>query len=203
MKESLAPFGSIMHEMQKERGCVILYLCSNWALDDDGMHQKFQNTDKTVEALKTNMSNWFEAGQIDENQFDKIKNVLSEIDKLSTQRELVLAREISATDSISVYSHKVIGPIIDLMVEMALSDPDHDSSRVSAFSNFLYLKERIGRERALGARGLVLGAFSNEEFIENYKFLVSEQEGYKETFFALATDKQKACYDPAYGRSIG
>ena len=195
MKESLAPLGRIMHEMQKERGCVILYLCSNWALNEEGIKEKFLETDNTVKELKTNLSNWFEAGQIAEDQFDKFKNILTEIDKLSVQRDLVIAREISATDSISIYSHKVVGPIIDLMVEMALSDPGHESSHVSAFSNFLYLKERIGRERALGARGLVLDAFSNEEFMENYKFLISEQEGYKETFFALATDDQKACYE--------
>lgn len=184
-----------MHEMQKERGCVILYLCSNWALDKDGMRQKFLESNYAVEELTSMLPQWVKDGLLDEKLLEKITGVLDEVKSLTTQRDLVIAKEISATDSISVYSHKIIGPIIDVMIEVALADPDHESAHVSAFSNFLNLKERIGRERALGTRGLVLDAFSNEEFIENYRFLVSEQDGYKETFLALANDDQKKCYD--------
>lgn len=195
MKESLVPLGRIMHEMQKERGCVILFLCSNWALDEEGMRQKFLESDDAVEELLAKIPVWEEEGRINKSMLTKISGVLVDVKSLSTQRDLVLSKEISATDSISVYSHKIIGPIIDLMIEVALNDPDHDSSHVSAFSNFLYLKERIGRERALGTRGLVFDAFSNDEFVENYRFLIAEQDSYKETFMALATEDQRKCYE--------
>jgi CRP-like cAMP-binding protein len=195
MKDALIPLGRIMHEMQRERGSVILYLCSNWALDEEGIRQKFLETDNSVEALKETLPTWVDKGLINEKMDDKISTLLKAVEILSSQRELVIAKDISATNSVSIYSHKIIGPIIDLMIEIALSDSSHDFAHVSAFSNFLNLKERIGRERALGARGLVLDAFSNDEFIENYRFLVSEQDGYKDTFLALATDDQKECYD--------
>lgn len=195
MKQTLVPLGRIMHEMQKERGCVILYLCSNWALDEDGIRQKFLESNYAVEELTSMLPQWTKEGLLDEKMHEKIIGVLDQFKNITTQRDLILAKEISATDSITVYSHKIIGPIIDVMIEVALADPDHESSHVSAFSNFLYLKERIGRERALGTRGLVLDAFSNDEFIENYRFLISEQDSYKDTFLALATDDQKKCYD--------
>ncbi|MBT6035463.1 MAG: cyclic nucleotide-binding domain-containing protein [Kordiimonadaceae bacterium] len=194
MKESLIPLGRIMHEMQKERGCVILHLSSNLALDEEGIRQKFLESNYTVEELTAKLPQWKKEGKLEDGMDKKIANVLDEIKKISTQRDLVLTKEISATDSISVYSHKIIGPIIDLMIEVALNDPDHDSTHVSAYSNFLNLKERIGRERALGIRGLVTNSFSNEEFINNYSFLISEQDSYMDTFMALATPSQKACY---------
>lgn len=184
-----------MHEMQKERGCVILFLCSNWALNEEGMRQKFLESNYAVEELMAKMPIWEEEGRINKGMLSNISDVLVEVKSLTTQRDLVLSKEISATDSISIYSHKIIGPIIDLMIEVALNDPDHDSANVSAFSNFLYLKERIGRERALGARGLVFDAFSNDEFIENYQFLIAEQDSYQETFMAVANKDQKKCYD--------
>ena len=195
MRESLASLGRIVHEVQKERGCVILFLCRNWAMDNDDMCQKFLETDYAVEEFAANIPEWRKDSQFDADICDKFSNLLSEIGKLSIQRDLISNKEISETDSISVYSHKIIGPIIDLMIEVALRDPRHNSAYVSTFSNFLYLKERIGRERALGARGLVSDAFSNDEFIENYRFLIAEQDSYKDTFMALATEAQRVCYD--------
>ncbi|MBT6032451.1 MAG: cyclic nucleotide-binding domain-containing protein [Kordiimonadaceae bacterium] len=195
MKESLVPLGRIMHEMQKERGCVILFLCSNWALDNKELSQQFSQTNLSVEALAKLVPEWIKDGRFEKSTIKKLTDLLEEVKNLSVQRELALSREISAMDSISAYSHKIIGPVIDLMVEIALNDPDHDSAHVSAFSSFLYLKERIGRERALGARGLVLDSFKNDEFIENFRFLISEQDSYKDTFMALANTDQKECYD--------
>lgn len=184
-----------MHEMQKERGSVILFLCSDRAPIEEGLQQRFLESDYSVEELKSKLPEWIEKGLLSESQFEKITDVIDGLKKLNAQRDLVLAKELNATDSIALYSHQIIGPIINVMVEIALSDPENDSSRVSAFANFLNLKERIGRERALGTRGLILDSFNNEEFIENYRFLLSEQDAYKDTFLALATDEQKACYE--------
>ncbi|MBL4602220.1 MAG: nitrate- and nitrite sensing domain-containing protein [Emcibacteraceae bacterium] len=195
MKQSLISLGRIVHEMQKERGCVILYLCSSWSSDGSGIKQKFLESDYAVEELSSKLPDWVKEGKLDEGQHKKLINMLDAVKNLTTQRDLVLNKEISVIDSISLYSHKIIGPIINVMVEAALSDPNHDSSHVSAFSNFLYLKERIGRERAVGTRGLVFDAFRNQEFIENYRLLIAEQESYKDTFMALATDAQRKCYE--------
>lgn len=195
MKRTLVLLGRIMHEMQKERGSVILFLCNDRAPIEEEIRQRFLESDYSVEELKSNLPEWMEKGLLNESQFEKVTDVIDDLKKLNAQRDLVLAKELSATDSIAIYSHQIIGPIISVMIEIALSDPDNDPSRVSAFSNFLNLKERIGRERALGIRGLILDSFNNNEFIENYRFLLSEQEAYKDTFLALATDEQKACYE--------
>ena len=140
--------------MQKERGSVILYLCSDRASVNESLRQHFLESDYSVEELKSKLPEWLEKGLIEEDAFGKISEVLDGPNILTSQRDLVLAKELSTTDAISIYGHRVIGPIINLMLEIALSDPENDSSSVSAFSNFLNLKERIGRERALGTRGL-------------------------------------------------
>ncbi len=195
MKNALVSLGRLMHEIQKERSCVILYLCSDWVLDKDGLNQKFLETSEAAEDLSSKLSEWIKEDCFEQTSLKKFKILSAEITNLSSQRDLILDKAINVTDTISLYSHKIIGPIIDIMIEIALNDPAHNSARVSAFSNFIHLKERIGRERALGARGLVLDAFNNDEFVENYRFLISEQQGYKDTFMALATEDQKACYE--------
>jgi len=195
MKEALVPLGRIMHEMQKERGSVFLFLCRNSVNDDSGLRQRFLESDYSVEEIKAQLPAWMEDSNVDIGIIKKITLLLNVLSNLNIQRDLVLARETSATQSITIYSHKIIGPVIDVMNEIALNNPCYDWAKVSAYSNFLNLKERIGRERVLGARGLSQDVFSNDEFIENYRFLISEQDGYKDTFMALATDDQQECYD--------
>ncbi|MDG1438476.1 MAG: nitrate- and nitrite sensing domain-containing protein [Emcibacteraceae bacterium] len=195
MKEALVSLGRIMHEMQKERGRVFLFLCRNSVNEESDLRQRFLESDYSVEEIKAQLPAWMEDSNVDGGIIKKITALLEVLKSLSPQRDLVLTREISATNSITTYSHKIIGPIVDVMIDIALSDPRYDWAKVSAFSNFLNLKERIGRERVLGARGLLHNVFNNDEFIENYRFLISEQTGYKDTFMALATDDQKECYD--------
>lgn len=195
MKRTLVLLGRIMHEMQKERGSVILFLCNDQSSIEEVLRQRFLESDYSIEELESNLPEWVEKSLLSDSQIEKVTDVIDGLKKLSVQRDLVLAKELSSTDSIALYSHQIIGPIISVMIEIALSDPENDSSRVSAFANFLNLKERIGRERALGTRGIILETFNNNEFIENYRFLLSEQDAYKDTFLALATDEQKACYE--------
>lgn len=195
MMKTLISLGQMMHEMQKERSCVILYICSDKALDKEGLDQKFTQTDDAIKRFISRRSTWSDINIFSQNILNKFNLLIEEIKLLSAYRDLILKKEIESIDSISFYSHKIIGPIIDLMIENALNDKKNNSDNVSAFSNFLYLKERIGRERALCTRGLALQSFGNDEFIDNYRFLIAEQQGYKETFMAMANTEQKACYD--------
>lgn len=68
---------------------------------------------------------------------------------------------------------------------------DSNPTSVSAYNAFLHWKERIGLERAIGARGFIGYIFHNKEFVERISFLLSEQQSYKNIYFALANDRQK------------
>lgn len=199
MKELLIPLGKIAHEMQKERGRVILYLCGYSAYDEKEMRARFQQTDQTVNEFNSIYTNWVDDNRLSENTKNRIGNLTANIDALNDRRDLILIKELNVTDSITSYSHKVIGPIIDVMVEIALNNPEYASNHVSAFSNFLNFKERIERERYIGARGLIMNTIDNVEFVENFRFLISEQDSYKDTFLQLATPAQKEIYENHMG----
>ncbi len=195
MKSAIRALGRVLHEFQKERGCVILFLCSGGTLHKDKITQRFLESDYAVEELISMLPDWEIKEVLSTTHIDKIITLLDNVAKVTSQRERIIDQSIEVSDAVIQYCHKIIGPIIDAMVDLALSDPNNSSSNVSAFANFLHLKERIGRERVLGARGLVSETFNSPEFLENYRFLISEQKTYHDTFFALATDRQKACYN--------
>lgn len=194
MKKALASLGRVLHAFQKERGSIILFLSSQGKFYNDKVGQRFLDTDYGIEELMSQFPKWESAQIIDTDKSKKLDILFCNFTKITKKRQLILDQNINVTEAVGIYSHKIIGPIIDIMVDIALSHPDNNSAYVSAYANFLHLKERIGRERTLGARGLVLNAFKNPEFIENYQFLISEQTSYHETFLSLATDAQKACY---------
>lgn len=195
MKMVLASLGGVLHAFQKERGSVILFLASDGKYYSDKVNQRFLDTDYAIEELNSKTPEWERNSLIDVATNTKITELFENIKNLTQKRQSVLRMDMRLTEAVSIYSHKIIGSIIDIIVEFALCDPKNVPSQVSTYANFLHLKERIGRERVLGARGLVQGAFSNPEFLENYQFLISEQNSYHDTFLALATEKQQECYD--------
>lgn len=195
MKSAIHSLGRVLHEIQKERGCVILFLCSSGMLYREKITQRFLESDYAVEELISHIPEWEKDGVLSNSHIEKIIFLLDNVAKVTSQRERITDQTIEVSDAVIEYCHKIIGPIIDVMIDLALSDPKNSSTNVSAFANFLHLKERIGRERVLGARGLVSDTISNPDFLENYRFLISEQKSYHNTFFALANDNQKACYD--------
>jgi len=194
MKDTLISLGRLMHEMQKERSFALLYLCSDGTLYADRIGQKFLESDYAIEVLTSIIPEKKTSGSFEHGIAEKLSQLFQGIETACQQRALILEQKMSAAESVTLYSHEIIGPIINVMIDIALTDPNNNSAYVSAFANFIHLKERIGRERALGIRGLIRDAFRNTEFIENYRFLVSEQASYKNTFLALANDDQKACY---------
>lgn len=194
MKKALASLGRVLHAFQKERGSIILFLSSRGEFYSNKVSQRFLDTDYATEELMSQFPEWEKAKIIDADKSEKLDALFTNFTKITQKRQLILDQDINVTEAIGIYSHKIIGPIIDIMMDIALTHPDNNSVYVSAYANFLHLKERIGRERALGARGLIQNAFKNTEFIENYQFLISEQTSYHDTFLSLAADNQKACY---------
>lgn len=195
MKSAISSLGRVLHEIQKERGGAILFLCSGGTLYKEKVTQRFLESDYAVEELISHIPEWEKDGVLSTDRIEKIFLLLDNIAKVTSHRERITDQTIDVSDAVIEYCHKIIGPIIDVMIDLALSDPGNCSRNVSAFANFLHLKERIGRERVLGARGLVSNTFSSPDFLENYQFLISEQKSYHDTFFALANSQQKACYD--------
>ncbi len=195
MNNKLLYLGNALHEMQVERGCAVLFVSSKGKLFEEELRDSFEKTHVAIEQIRDELKSWHKNHSYDDEFLNKIDIVLNNAETVKARRKRILNLEFNSTEIINGYSHHVISTLIDLMVLMALLDKDNDPAKVSAFSFFLQLKEKFGRERALGARGLATKSFDNREFIDRFRFLISEQDSFKRTFFAIADDRQKRIYE--------
>lgn len=195
MNETLFFLGNALHEMQAERGCAVLYVSSIGKIFKNELLESFNKTHAAFDKIRLELKGWRESHVFDSEFLDRIRIVLDNSETVKSRRKKILNLEFNSTEIISGYSHQVISPLIDIMVLAALSNKKNDPSKVSAYSYFLQYKEEIGRERALGARGLVTKSFNDQEFLDRFRFLLSEQDSFRRTFFAMASARQRRIYD--------
>lgn len=195
MNITLHYLGNALHEMQTERGCAVLYVSSKGSLFKQELLDVFERSHETFEQIRNGLKEWRKNRDFDDDFLHKMEVVLDNSKTVKSRRQRILNLEFNPTEIISGYSHQVISPLIDLIVLVALLNKNNDPAKISAYSYFLQLKEKFGRERALGARGLVTKSFDNREFLDRFRFLISEQDSFKRTFFAMADDKQKKIYE--------
>ena len=191
MKEALYTLGNVVHALQKERGCISMFLCSEGHLFAKRMNDQFAVCDSALLALTEGMERWDKSGNLNSAQIKKLKILIDVMEELPDLRERVCSQDISVSQIIDHYAHKLIGPLLQAMVEIALYIEDHDPTFVSAYNAFLQWKERIGLERAISVRGFVRHSFRNVEFLDRILFLLSEQGSYRSTYMALASEEQK------------
>ncbi len=194
MNDTLLYLGKALHKMQAERGSSVLFVSSNGKLHEKELREAFKDSHDAFEDIRIKLKEWQEEHFFDDDFLNKMEIILNNTETVKSRREKIINLEFNSTEIINGYSHNVISPLMDLMVMVALFDKNNDSTKVSAYSYFLQLKEKFGRERALGARGLANGSFSNKEFIDRFRFLISEQESFERTFLAMANDQQKKVY---------
>lgn len=191
MKETLYTLGDVVHTLQRERGCASIFLYSEGKLFRERMDAQFLGSDKAIQTLQEGVGRWEASKALKAESLQKLNQLLKLCFGLPEWRHQIEARTVSISDCISRYSHQLIGPMLQLMVEIALAMEKSNPTYVSAFNAFLHWKERIGLERAIGARGFVGYSFHNKEFVERVSFLLSEQDNYKNTYFALANEEQE------------
>lgn len=191
MKEALYILGNTVHHLQRERGCAAIFLGSEGLLFCDRMEAQFLETDQEIKALHEAWGRWQKENSLKPAQQKRLSHVLEQWAGLSGKRAEIKGCKATPSLSIDYYSHQLIGPLVQTMVEIALYAEGNDPARVSAYNAFLQFKERVGLERAIGVRGFIGYSFHNEEFRERLLFLLSEQENHHNMFSALADEAQK------------
>jgi len=203
MNEALHYFGDALHEIQAERGCAVLFVSSKGKLFKKELLNVFEQSQAAFEEIRQQLKAWRDDSSFDDELLHKIKNILENSLVVKSRQSQILNLEFNATEIIGGYSHDIISPLMEIMVLVALLNKNNDPAKVSAYSFFLQLKEKFGRERALGARGLMTQSFDNREFLDRFRFLLAEQDSFKRSFFSMADDKQKKIYDSImHGNSI-
>jgi CRP-like cAMP-binding protein len=179
-----APLGNLcdfIHEAQKERGLVSLYLRSKGKDASDDLESQFAIVDKQIKPLAA----------LPRKQSTKIEPFLSALHYLPAKRKYVIARMIEPSEALTFYSRDIIAPAIEIVQELAIFDETNDPAKVSAFIHFLQWKERVGLERALGMQLVDLDWSNTTDFKGRLEYIVSEQQAYERMFMALADERGK------------
>jgi len=167
-----------IHEAQKERGSVSLYLRSKNADYSEAMESQFA----IVDGASKNLS------KLPKKQSSRIEPFLNALHYLPAKRKYIIARMLEPTEALSFYTRDIVAPAIEIVQELAVLDPNNNPAKISAFVNFLHWKERVGLERALGTQLVNLDWSDTTNFKNRLEYIVSEQQAYERMFLALADE---------------
>lgn len=187
----LVHVGSVLHELQKERGLSSVYLSGNGAK----INQLNSQQGKTDGAINT-FQHFLEG--LDKSEFSaqfprRLSTVVASLNTRQNLRKKILAQSISSNVSLNDYSAinvtllKAIEPLVNFgnnsqMIQLR-----------SAYLHFIQGKERTGIERAL-----LTGTFSRDEFVDGafirFNRLLAEQATFFTNFNAQATDEMQLVY---------
>lgn len=179
MTSVLYDFCDFIHEAQKERGSVSLYLRSHGQQFSEELESQFAVVDTRLKPLNT----------LPKQQNAKLEPFLHAAHYLAAKRKYIIARMIEAPEAISFYSREIIAPAIDITQELAVFDADNQPAKVAALMHFLQWKERVGLERALGTQLLTMDWKESPELRERLQYIISEQQAYERMFMMLADSK--------------
>ncbi len=191
MRDALNSLGDVVHNLQRERGCCSMLICSEGKIFAERTKQQFLKTNASLNKLNDDWLSWSEQGALKPHILKNIKSILDKRESLESQREKLFNKKVSASHSIEQYSHQFICPLLQYSIEIALKMEKANPTYVSSFNAFLQWKERIGLERAIGVRGFMGYIFHNSEFIDRLLFLLGEQTNYQNTFMALVNPHQR------------
>lgn len=178
MTNELGNLCDFIHEAQKERGLVSLYLRSKNVNHSETMESQFVAVDGISKLLS----------KLPKKQSSRIEPFLNAIHYLPAKRKYVIARLLDPTEALSFYTRDIVAPAIEIVQELSVLDPSNNPAKVSAFINFLYWKERVGLERALGTQLVSLDWSETPDFKNRLEYIVSEQQAYERMFLALADE---------------
>jgi CRP-like cAMP-binding protein len=167
-----------IHEAQKERGLVSLYLRSKDGEFSEDMEAQFAIVDECSTTLIS----------LPKKQSSRIEPFLNALNYLPAKRKYVIARMILASDALAFYTRDIISPAIEISQELAVLDTTNNPAKISAFINFLYWKERVGLERALGTQLIKIDWANASDFKGRIEYIISEQQAYERMFLALADE---------------
>ena len=182
--------GDMLHALQRERGVASLYLDSKGELFSKELEENFKITDAIIKNYSDEIAKQIEKQSLPSFISFRQQNLLSHLLKLNDLRQKIKTNELRYTLVINEYTFGFNLPLIEGMVELAHKTEGHQSQLVSAYSNFLHWKERLGLERALGSRGFYANAFRNSEFCDRMIALLAEQNSHFKTFVTLASPQQ-------------
>lgn len=200
-QELLHLLGDLVHQVQRERGSASLYIDSLGRIFSNRYKKQTEVVDAAFEALQAFSTRVDVRDALPVNFEARLKILIQKYQELPELRDNIHLMSTRYTQALNTYTFGYTTPTIDAMIELAQRASGHNSALVSAYSNFVQWKEKVGMERALGARGFYTFSFRNQEFCDRFVALIAEQKNYLETFKALASPSQIAITQGAIDNS--
>jgi len=191
--------GTVVHELQRERGQSAGFIASSGANFADALPQQRQATDiayREVEDMLANMSDVIEeafSGYVDTLYEDEAR--------VFAMRDRVDAGTASVSDMAGVYTSSIHHLIVALEHIEEFAHSGLMAERMEAYIAIVEAKEAAGLERAMGATG-----FSSGEFSENVYARMLTLQGAQMTEFTifqrLASESMLSQFDTAMSDAV-
>lgn len=184
--------GTLVHELQKERGMTASFLGSKGVNYSKELPLQRNETDKKQNDLK-NALQVFDANQYGASLKNSVDEALRDVAEIDAKRSAVTALSIPMRDGAGYYT-KTIAKLLDIPNRTAtLSSNGQIARMASAYTALMLAKEYTGQERAI----LTMAFSADKITAEAYaKFLAGSnaQDIYIKVFDAYALDEQKSFY---------
>ncbi len=188
----------VIHELQKERGASSGYLGSK------GTNKDFVNTLKSQRELSDpqiqNVTNFLiKFSQIDHSQVEldkSLKNALTFLKDIDELRKSIDSLNIESNAALGRYT-ATISSLIDVITEVSkMSTNDEITKELTAYINFLNVKENIGIQRAILSNTFNADKF-NEGIYEKFISSLSAKNLYMANFEKFASQNNIEIYKQA------
>ena len=188
-----------IHAFQKERGSLCLYLSTKDDYSLEKLQQCIKNNNLLVDEILnfTSLEN-NEFNQEQQKSYNKLEQIYNNFNAKAYYRKDLINSNIDILKASSLYTYNLIIHLTYVLIELALFDESNIPAEISALSNFINWKERIGRERAIGIIGFATNEFDSEHFRRDFKILISEQSINKRSFLALASERQTQAFESCF-----
>lgn len=183
----------LIHETQKERGASAGFIGSKGEQFVDILPKQRVSTTTKHDELKSYL-NTLDLNDFSKELQDEIAKFTADMGKIEQIRSKVASLGISVKDAVAYYSgmNAKILNIVSLTAKIA-NTPELVKA-LGAYTNFLKSKERAGIERAVLSATFGADKFGNGMF-EKWVKLVAEQDGYLDSYLAMADDESKSFYN--------
>ena len=177
---------ALVHNTQKERGASAGFIGSKGEKFEDVLAGIRKDTDAT----KVQMIAFYETMDFTlypEEMQSHMKDAINRLSKLSQTRQNVSALTYSVSQAVGYYT-PLNSALLDTIAYIAkMSKEKNMTTSLTAFTNYLYSKERAGIERAVMSATFAQNSFA-EGFYAKFVRLISQQETYMNRFLFLDSE---------------
>ncbi|MEO5345547.1 MAG: methyl-accepting chemotaxis protein [Magnetococcus sp. YQC-9] len=185
--------GSLVHELQKERGMSSGFLGSKGEKFKNELPKQRKELSDTRHAALREFLKGFDYQLHGEAFAKKIEEALKRLDGLGEMRGKVDGLTISAIDALGYYTGTIQALLEVVGVVNTLAADVEMANRAIAYVNLLLAKERMGLERATLTNTFARDGFA-PGILQKFGQLLGGQESYLQVFLANASREDVAVY---------